>query len=401
MVTALGPNPDVRRSSGLSIDSPGMSTPPAPTPTGSDAPSAPAGSRHRRGPFRPGDRVQLTDPKGRLHTITLQPGRDFHTHHGRFSHDELIGRPEGWVVRNTAGIEYLALRPLLADYVLSMPRGAAVIYPKDSGQIVAMADVFPGARVVEAGVGSGALSMSLLRAVGDDGLLHSYERRADFADIARGNVEAFFGGPHPAWRLTVGDVAEALDETDVDRVVLDLLAPWDCLDAVARALVPGGVLICYVATATQLSRVAEAMRDHGSFTEPSAWESMVRGWHLEGLAVRPQHRMVGHTGFLITARRLADGVVAPSRRRRPAPSAAEGETGVEEAWGHWSPADLGERPVSAKKIRKVRRELGAGESGEPGEPGAQSGQDATRSGDMPEDAPETMPEEWPDARRLS
>lgn len=320
--------------------------------------TSPTGADARRGPLRAGDRVQLTDPKGRLHTITLVPGKEFHTHSGRFGHDDLIGRPEGSVVTNTAGVTYLALRPLLADFVLSMPRGAAVVYPKDAGQIVAMADIFPGARVVEAGVGSGSLTMSLLRAVGDQGSLHSFERRADFAAIARGNVETFFGGPHPAWTLTVGDLAETLQDTDVDRVVLDMLAPWECLDAVARALTPGGVLICYVATATQLSRVAEAMRADGRYAEPSAWESMVRGWHLEGLAVRPQHRMVGHTGFLVTARRLADGTVPPVRRRRPAPSAAEGEEGVEEAWGRWSAADLGERPVSEKKIRKVVRESG-------------------------------------------
>jgi tRNA (adenine57-N1/adenine58-N1)-methyltransferase len=328
-----------------------MTTPPVDSPTGAE---------HRRGPFRPGDRVQLTDPKGRLHTITLQPGREFHTHHGRFAHDELIGRPDGWVVRNTAGIDYLALRPLLSDYVLSMPRGAAVVYPKDAGQIVAMADIFPGARVVEAGVGSGALTMSLLRAVGDSGSVHSYERRADFADIARANIETFFGGPHPAWQVTIGDVATDVVETDADRFILDLLAPWECLSAVADALVPGGVLICYVATATQLSRVAEAARLDGRFTEPQAWESMVRGWHLEGLAVRPQHRMVGHTGFLITTRRLADGVAAPTRRRRPAKAAQEGEPGVEESWGEWSAADLGERPVSEKKVRKVRREVSVG-----------------------------------------
>ena len=256
-----------------------------------------------------------------MHTITLTPGKDFFTHKGSLPHDALIGSPEGTTVTTTGGVTYLALRPLLSDYVLSMPRGAAVVYPKDAGQVVHMADVFPGARVVEAGVGSGALTMSLLRAVGDDGNLSSYERRQDFADIARANVESFFGGPHPAWRLTVGDLATSLDETDVDRVVLDLLAPWDCLDAVSRALVPGGVLICYVATATQLSRTAEAMREHGTFTEPDAWESLVRGWHLEGLAVRPQHRMVGHTGFLVTTRRLADGVAPPLRRRRPAKGA--------------------------------------------------------------------------------
>ncbi len=324
----------------------------------------PTGAAHRRGPFRPGDRVQLTDPKGRMHTITLAPDREFHTHRGLFRHEELIGRPEGWVVTNTAGVEYLALRPLLADYVLSMPRGAAVVYPKDAGQIVAMADIFPGARVVEAGVGSGALSMSLLRAVGDTGSLHSFERRADFAGIARGNVETFFGGPHPAWTITVGDLAEELEDTDVDRVVLDMLAPWECLDAVGRALVPGGVLICYVATATQLSRVAEALRADGRFTEPAAWESMVRGWHLEGLAVRPQHRMVGHTGFLITARRLADGMAPPLRRRRPAGSTRDGGEAVEEAWGHWTAEELGERPVSEKKIRRVHRAVNPPEAGD-------------------------------------
>ena len=284
-------------------------------------PHVPTGAAHRRGPFAPGDRVQLTDPKGRMHTITLATGKEFHTHKGSIQHDELIGSPEGSVITTTGNVTYLAMRPLLSDFVLSMPRGAAVVYPKDAGQVVHMADIFPGARVVEAGVGSGALTMSLLRAVGDDGRVSSYERRADFADIARDNVEAFFGGPHPAWTLTVGDLVETLDETDIDRVVLDMLAPWDCLDAVARALVPGGVLICYLATATQLSRTAEALRAQGSFTEPHAWESLVRGWHLEGLAVRPEHRMVGHTGFLVTSRRLADGVAPPLRRRRPSKGA--------------------------------------------------------------------------------
>ena len=157
---------------------------------------------------------------------------------------------------------------------MSMPRGAAVVYPKDSGQIVQMADIFPGATVVEAGVGSGALSMSLLRAIGERGRLLSFERREDFADIARGNGRAFFGGDHPAWTVTVGDLVESLptvaEAGTVDRVVLDMLAPWECLDAVSDALVPGGVLICYVATTTQLSRVAEGIRAHGGFTEPRA-----------------------------------------------------------------------------------------------------------------------------------
>ncbi len=278
--------------------------------------------------FAVGDRVQLTDPRGRLHTITLVEGKTFHTHRGSLDHDQLIGAPQGSVVRSSADVEYLALRPLLADYVLSMPRGAAVVYPKDAAQIVHMGDIHPGCRVLEAGVGSGALSMSLLRAVGDTGTLWSVERREDFATIAATNVHSFFGRRHPAWVVTVGDLVEVLAgplpdraPATVDRVVLDMLAPWECLAAVERVLAPGGVLIVYVATATQLSRVVEAARESGRWTEPSAWESIVRGWHLEGLAVRPEHRMVGHTGFLVTARRMADGVKAPLRRRRPAPGA--------------------------------------------------------------------------------
>jgi tRNA (adenine57-N1/adenine58-N1)-methyltransferase catalytic subunit len=277
--------------------------------------------RPRRGPFAEGEQVQLTDPKGRHHTITLEAGREFHTHKGSFPHSALIGSPEGTIVTTTGGMTYLALRPLLMDYVLSMPRGAAVIYPKDAAQIVAMADIFPGAQVVEAGVGSGALTCSLLRAVGETGHVHSYERRAEFATIARGNVERFFGAPHPAWTLTIGDLADSLEDTDVDRAVLDMLSPWECIDAIAKALIPGGVLCCYIATTTQLARTVESIRLHGGFTEPHAWESMVRTWHVEGLAVRPDHRMIGHTGFLVTTRRLAPGVTPPLRRRRPAPGA--------------------------------------------------------------------------------
>lgn len=264
------------------------------------------------------------------------------------------------------------MRPLLSDYVMSMPRGAAVVYPKDAGQIITMADIFPGAVVVEAGVGSGALSMSLLRAVGDQGRLLSIERREDFADIARANARAFFGEDHPAWQVRIGDLQEelplAVPEGSVDRIVLDMLAPWECLDAVAYALAPGGVLICYVATATQLSRVAEDIRSHGGFSEPAAWESMVRDWHLEGLAVRPAHRMHGHTGFLITTRRLAPGVTPPRRTRRPAKGSydetqvPEDETfaiDVTKDTSDWESADFGERPVSEKKIRRLRRAISA------------------------------------------
>jgi len=299
-------------------------TSPAPT---VPVPAAPLGADRRRGPLRAGDQVQLTDPKGRMHTITLEAGKQFHTHKGILEHDALLGGPEGVVVL-IGSTSYLALRPLLSDFVLSMPRGAQVVYPKDAGQVVQMADIFPGAHVVEAGVGSGALSMSLLRAVGESGRLSSYERRADFAEVARGNVERFFGAPHPAWSVTVGDLQDVCTDRDVDRVVLDMLAPWETLDTVAEALRPGGLVCCYVATTTQLSTTVEALRAHGTFTEPQSWESLVRGWHVEGLAVRPEHRMVGHTGFLCTSRRLADGVEPPLRRRRPS-KGAYGEPATE------------------------------------------------------------------------
>jgi tRNA (adenine57-N1/adenine58-N1)-methyltransferase len=271
----------------------------------------------------PGDQVQLTDPKGRQHRLVLTAGKIFHTHRGAVAHDDLIGQPEGSLVMSAGSTPYIALRPLLADYTLSMSRGAAVVYPKDAAQIIAMADIFPGAAVVEAGAGSGALSCWLLRAVGEEGLLISYERRPDFADIARANVEQFFGGPHPAWRLVTEDLPApgAALLAEVDRFVLDLLAPWEHAGTAAAALIPGGVLCCYVATTTQLARTVTALREQGSFAEPAAWETMQRGWHVDGLAVRPEHRMVAHTGFLVTARRLADGVQAPPRRRRPSTGA--------------------------------------------------------------------------------
>jgi tRNA (adenine57-N1/adenine58-N1)-methyltransferase catalytic subunit len=286
-------------------------------------------TKPRHGPLMAGEPVQLTDPKGRSHVVILRPGASFHTHQGALNHDDIIGGPDGNVVRSGGGTPYVVFRPRLADYTLTMKRGAAVVYPKDAAQIVAFADVFPGARVLEAGAGSGALSCWLLRAVGDQGTLVSFERRPDFAEIARRNVEQFFGGPPPAWQLVTGEFGRPDEDqglADFDRVILDMLAPWECLEAAAEALSPGGLICCYVATTTQLSRTAEALRGHGGFDEPAAWENLVRGWHLEGLAVRPEHRMVGHTGFLITARRLAPGVVPPPRRRRPAKGAQGDET---------------------------------------------------------------------------
>ncbi len=265
--------------------------------------------------FGPGDRVQLTDSKGRKYTVVLEEGATYHTHRGALAHDSLIGRPEGSLIISAGGTSYLALRPLLTDYVLSMPRGAAVIYPKDAAQIVHWGDIFPGATVLEAGAGSGALTCSLLRAVGSEGKVISYEIRQDHADHAIRNVERFFGHRPENWSLTVGDMADHASQ--VDRIVLDMLEPWSVLPTVADHLVPGGVLTVYVPTTTQLSRIAEDIRGHGGFTEPAAWESLHRPWHLVGLAVRPEHRMMGHTAFLLTARRLAPGVVAPRPQRRP------------------------------------------------------------------------------------
>lgn len=285
------------------------------------APDAPVARADRHGPLQPGDLVQLTDPKGRHHTFALVPGKVFHTHKGALQHDALIGQPEGIVATAASGVPYLVLRPLLRDFVLSMPRGATVVYPKDAAAIVGLADIFPGARVVEAGVGSGALTCSLLRAVGSEGSVVSFERRADFAQIARANVERFLGGPQPHWSLVVADLQDALAERDVHRVVLDMLAPWECIEAVAEALMPGGILVVYMATTTQLSRMAESLRADGRFTEPEAQELLLRTWHLEGLAVRPDHRMTGHTGFLLSARRLAPGTILPARRTRPAKGA--------------------------------------------------------------------------------
>jgi len=267
--------------------------------------------------FQYGDRVQLTDAKGKLYSITLTQGSEWHTHKGMLKHDALIGLPEGSIVATNQDLKFQAFRPLLADYVLSMPRGATIIYPKDAAMILGIADIKPGARVLEAGVGSGALSIHLLRAIGKEGVLHSVEIREDFAEISEKNVSSYFGGKPVNWNLTIGALQDQTYEADFDRVLLDMLTPWECLDVASKALVPGGVFMAYVATTTQLSKIAEAIKESGNFTEPESSETIVRGWHHEGLAVRPQHRMIGHTGFLIFARRMAPGVPVLQRRRRP------------------------------------------------------------------------------------
>ena len=278
------------------------------------------------GYFSEGDRIQLTDSKGKMYTFTIIPGKEWHTHKGWIVHNDLIGLPEGSVVSTSAGLKFTAFKPLLGDFVLSMPRGATIVYPKDAAMIVGVADVFPGAKVIEAGVGSGALSISLLRAIGQDGELSSFERREDFADIARENVKTYFGEVPSQWKLTVGSVQESSTDQKYDRVILDMLAPWECVAFAADVLRPGGVFLAYVATTTQLSSTAEALKDDGRFTEPLSSETIVRDWHHEGLAVRPMQRMIGHTGFLIVSRRMAPGVDVLARRRRP----SKGAYGVSE-----------------------------------------------------------------------
>ncbi|MFT4288722.1 tRNA (adenine-N1)-methyltransferase [Nocardioides sp.] len=306
---------------------------------------AEAWSGVHRGPLRAGEWVRLVDAKGRKHNIELVPGKRFFSNKGHLDHDDLIGRDEGFTLTSSSGGEYLVFRPLLSEFVVSMPRGAAVVYPKDAAQIVALADIFPGADVVEAGVGSGALTCSLLRAVGRYGTVSSFERREEFAEVARKNVAQFFGGEPPMWSLTLGDLAEELPASGsrVDRVILDMLAPWECVTAAADALRPGGILCAYVATTTQLSRYVETLRVHGGFTEPHAWESLVRDWHVEGLAVRPGHKMIGHTAFLVTARRMAPGERPPRKTRRPAP-------------GAYGPDYTGPRPTEVARPEPVETE---------------------------------------------
>jgi tRNA (adenine57-N1/adenine58-N1)-methyltransferase catalytic subunit len=305
--------------------------------------------------FAAGDKVQLTGPKGKMNSFTLEKGGRFGTHRGDIRHDEIIGKASGSVFSLPTGEQFLALKPLLSDYVLSMPRGAQIIYPKDAGQIIVEGDIFPGATVIEAGVGSGALSSYLLRAIGDKGKLYSFELRSEFAEIAQANVENFLSFKPKNWKITIGALQEQLGKTlkprSADRAVLDMLAPWQCIEAVAEALKPGGLIVVYVATASQLSRVAEQLKDSEKFTGPVAFETLVRPWHLEGLAVRPEHRMISHTGFLLTARKLADGAQLPDFRKRRVNKVEGSEEDTEQWFG------LSERKVGEKKLRKTLRQV--------------------------------------------
>lgn len=253
-------------------------------------------------PFIVGDMVLLEDSKRRRHMITLTEEGEFHTHTGVVPHRALLGQEEGVTVRTTRGSRLTALRPTLAEYVLKMPRGAQVIYPKDLGPIIMLADIFPGARILESGVGSGALTMTLLRAVGPTGHVLGYELRDDFADRARRNVEGFLG-PDVPLDIEVRDIYEGIDATDLDRIVLDLPEPWRVVEHAAKALRPGGILLSYLPTIGQVGLLREAIAD-SPFGMAESLEVLQRTWHVEGQSIRPDHRMVAHTGFLTHARLL-------------------------------------------------------------------------------------------------
>lgn len=272
--------------------------------------------------FNAGDLALLIDSKGRRKMITLEPGKKFFSHTGAIEHDDILNGTNANIVETEKGSKYLVIKPLLRDFVLGMPRGATVIYPKDAAMIVGYADLYPGAKVLEAGVGSGALSASVLRAIGTAGYLESFERREDFAAIAKANIENFFGSMPENWNVTVGDVID-VQHDGFTHILLDMLEPWVPLQKMSTVLLPGGVLCCYVATTTQLSVFVEAIRELECFTEPEAFETILRPWHLEGLAVRPEHRMIGHTGFLVLTRRMGLEVKPLVKRRRPTTSGAD------------------------------------------------------------------------------
>ncbi|MBH9979609.1 MULTISPECIES: tRNA (adenine-N1)-methyltransferase [Bifidobacterium] len=359
----------------------------------------------RRGPLSVGERVQLTDRRGRKLTVMLEPGGLTQTDHGLLPHEAMIGLPEGSVVvtisadkwrrmrhnqdagtdtetpdrakpwkssRSIGGWAFTVMRPRLEDYILSMPRGAQIMYPKDVARVILLGDIRPGMRVLESGAGSGAMSLGILDAVGTEGKLTSIERREEFARVAMGNATVFFGQRPAHWDLRTGDfdtVAADLPEDGFDRIVLDMLDPWNRLGQAYRVMAPGGVLTAYVTTTTQLSRLAEALRADGRWAEPEIMESLERSWKADGLAVRPEHEMIGHTGFLLISRAMAPGQEALRKHiratkdyktdvdqgRRTATSSGSGQKRDMEDLEDLEDLEL--RRVSDRKLRKVLRDL--------------------------------------------
>jgi tRNA (adenine57-N1/adenine58-N1)-methyltransferase len=264
--------------------------------------------RYPTGPFQADDAVVLLDRKDREYLARLDQQRAIAIRGGKIAVNDIIGRDEGSVVRSSMNEPFLVFRPSLPQLIPNLPRSAQVIYPKDIGPILLWADLFPGARVVEAGVGAGALAMALLRAIGESGVLISYEIREDFAEFARKNVARYFG-PAPNWSVKLGNVATNLTETDIDRIILDLPEPWQVVERAWTALKPGGFLLCYLPTVLQVKSLVDALRADKRFACIETTETLMRYWHLKGMSARPQHRMVAHTGFITSARRLADGQV--------------------------------------------------------------------------------------------
>ena len=346
----------------------------------------------RSGVLRIGEKIQFTDRKGKRITAQLVAGGFTQTEHGLICHDDVIGQSEGIVVttvsakresqqtrenqeskdlsksgnkpwkaaRAIGGWDYVVMRPRMVDYVLSMPRGAQIMYPKDIAQVIALGDIRSGMRVLESGAGSGAMSLSLLDAVGECGKLTTIELRPDFARIAESNATLYYGKRPEWWNLLTGDfdsVAKTLDAHSVDRIMLDMLDPWNRLEQAHRVIVPGGVLIAYVTTTTQMSRMAEALRESGVWTEPEIQETLERTWKAQGLAVRPDHAMIGHTGFLIVSRAMAEGFTALKKREhgtKDTVSDIDDMTAEERAE---QLEDLSLRDISDRKLRKVLRDL--------------------------------------------
>lgn len=333
----------------------------------------------RRGVLQAGEKVQFSDRKGKKITEQLMPGGVTQTEHGLILHDDVIGRTEGVVVttvtakregtdsakpwkaaRAIGGWQYAVMRPRLADYVLSMPRGAQIMYPKDIAQVIQLGDIRSGMRVLESGAGSGAMSVNLLDAVGERGHLTTIELRPEFAKVAQANATLYYGEAPSWWDLKTGDfdsVAAELPEHWFDRIMLDMLDPWNRLEQAYRVIAPGGVLVSYVTTTTQMSRLAEALRAAGCWTEPQIQESFERTWKAQGLAVRPDHQMIGHTGFLVISRAMASGFEALRKRDRVT---KDTQTDIDSLTDEQREAQIEElelRDISDHKLRKVLRDL--------------------------------------------
>ena len=255
--------------------------------------------------FGAGDQCLLIDGKKRRFLLRLREGGAFHSHHGVIDHDALIGMEDGSRVTSTGGAEFIALHPRLSDYVLKMKRGAQVVYPKDLGPILVYADIAPGSVVLEAGTGSGALTLGLLRAVGPTGRVVSVERREDHAEHAVQTITRWLGEIPDNLELRVGEVEQHIADVRPDRIVLDVPEPWHTATAAVDGLRGGGVFCAYVPTVPQLQQTVEALRSSGTYEDILAFEALLRTWNVQGRSVRPDHQMVGHTGFICVARKVA------------------------------------------------------------------------------------------------